>query len=126
MRVVAFVRWIARIWGAASILLLLAFAFGGGEHLRFRTVEAVAFLFFPIGVIIGLAVAWWRELAGGLIAAASLAAFYLYALAVNERWVGPYFLLFAAPGFLHLAIALIAGRSRRHESLSPSTRSGGV
>lgn len=126
MRTVTVVRWIARIWGAASILILLAFAFGGGEHLRFTASEAVAFLFFPIGVIAGLAVAWWRELAGGLITVASLAAFYLYALAINDRWVGPYFLLFAAPGFIHLAIALMAGRKSRMEPLTRRARSGGV
>src|SRR5688572_6196207 len=63
----AILRWTARVWGIASTLLLLAFAFGGREHLRFSMIEAVAFLFFPLGIIAGFAVAWRRELAGGLV-----------------------------------------------------------
>src|SRR5262245_8679976 len=47
----AILRWTARVWGIASTLLLLAFAFGGRENLRFSASEAVAFLFFPVGVI---------------------------------------------------------------------------
>ena len=54
-------RWMARTWGAASGLLLLAFAFGGQEHLRLTMVEALVFLLFPVGVIVGFVIAWWRE-----------------------------------------------------------------
>jgi hypothetical protein len=105
-------RWIARSWGVASTLLLLAFAFGGGENLRFKAAEAVAFLFFPVGVIAGFGVAWRRELAGGMVTVVSLAVFYLYMFCLRGRWpAGPYFLLFAAPGILHVASALIASRS---------------
>lgn len=43
----------------------------------------------------------------------SLAAFYLWLFARDGRLVGgPYFLLFAAPGFLHIAVALLAMRGR--------------
>lgn len=113
MRSQAVLRWIARAWGLASGLLLLAFAFGGREHVRLTAGEAVGFLFFPVGVIVGFAVAWWRELAGGLITVASLALFYLWLFARDGRWpAGPYFLLFAAPGFLHIASARLAARGR--------------
>jgi hypothetical protein len=58
--------------------------------------------------------AWRRELAGGLITVGSLALFYPVMFALRGRWpTGPYFLLFAAPGFLHLASALIAARRER-------------
>lgn len=99
-------RWIARIWGIGSTLLLLAFVFGGEEHLRFRFEEAIPFLFFPVGVVIGFLVAWKWELAGGLITVGSLTAFYAYMLLVGGRWPGPYFSLFAAPGFIHLICAV--------------------
>lgn len=105
-------RWTARTLGAISALLLLAFAFGGSEHLHFAGDEAIAFLLFPVGVMLGFAVAWWRDLSGGLITVASLALFYLYMHALGKWPPGPYFLLFAAPAFLHIASALIARRKR--------------
>lgn len=103
--------WTARIWSVASSLLLLAFVFGGREHLRFTTAEAIAFLFFPIGVIAGFFIAWRRELAGGLVTVGSLALFYLLMFARSNRWpAGPYFLLFATPGFLYVVDALFSAR----------------
>ena len=71
--------------------------------------EAVGFLCFPVGIIVGFAVAWRRELAGGLLTIGSLALFYLWLFARDGRFpIGPYFLLFAAPGFLHVVSALIS------------------
>jgi len=104
-------RWIARTWGIASALLLLAFAFGGREHLRFTTAEAMAFLLFPIGVVIGFVIAWWRELTGGLVNVGCFFLFCLLLLAWSGRWPGIYFILFAAPGFLHIASFVLARTS---------------
>lgn len=100
-------RWTARVWGIASTLLLMAFVFGGRENLRFTAGSALLFCCFPVGVVMGFVVAWWRELAGGLITVGSLALFYLIVFAWNG-WIPatPLFLLFAAPGFLHVAAAL--------------------
>jgi len=84
---------------------------GAGRMLRFTTSEAVAFLFFPVGVVVGFVVAWRRELAGGLVTVGSLTLFYLYQFVWGSgRPLGPYFLLFAAPGFLHLANAPLVTR----------------
>jgi hypothetical protein len=111
MKVDTALRWTARTWGVASALLLIAFAFGGGEHLRFSAREAIAFLFFPVGVVAGFAIAWWRDLIGGLVTVGSLALFYVYLFGLGGGLpASPYFLLFAAPGFLHIAVALLAGR----------------
>src|SRR5262245_20827121 len=115
MRPETVLRWTARAWGIASALLLMAFAFGGREHLRFTAASAAVFLLFPVGVVAGFAVAWWRELAGGLVTVGSLALFYLLLFAWNGLVPStPYFLLFAAPGFLHVASALIRGRGAVH------------
>ncbi len=113
MRAATVLRWTGRVWGVASAALLAAFAFGGRENLQFTLATAAAFALFPVGVIVGFAVAWWRELVGGLVSVGSLALFYLYMLVISGRWVGPYFLLFAAPGFLHVAAALLAARRGR-------------
>lgn len=105
-------RWTARTWGVASTLLLIAFAFGGREHLRLTISESVPFLFFPMGVVAGFVIAWRHEFAGGLVTVGSLALFYVYLFVLGGRFPGgPYFLLFAGPGFLHLANALLVARN---------------
>src|SRR5262245_7196253 len=115
------VRWIARMWGIASALLLLAFAFGGHEHLRFTVREAMAFLLFPVGVIVGFVIAWWRELTGGLVTVGCFFLFCLLLLAGSGQWPGIYFVLFAAPGFFHIASCVLARRGgvQRLKELHP-------
>ena len=110
MRLEPILRWTARIWGIVSTLLLLAFAFGGHEHLRFTAAEALAFLLFPVGVVAGFAVAWRHELTGGIVTIASLALFGVYLFLGSGRLLGIYFFLFAAPGLLHVLSALLASR----------------
>lgn len=100
--------WVARAWGVASALLLFLFAFGGREHLRFTAGEAMAFLLFPVGVIAGFVISWWRELTGGLVTVGCFLVFCLFLHAWSGRWPGIYFFLFTAPGFLHLANAVLA------------------
>lgn len=105
------VRWIARLWSVASFLLIAAFMFGGAEHLRPTASEATAMALFPIGVLIGFGIAWRRELLGGSVSIASLAAFYgLLWLRSGKLPGGPYFLLFSAPGFLFVLAAVLSPR----------------
>jgi hypothetical protein len=74
-----------------------------------------AFLFFPLGICAGMIVAWRRELLGGSITLACLAAFYLVSMiatgALPRGWAWE---AFAAPGVLFLAASLL---SRKGESL---------
>jgi hypothetical protein len=61
-------------------------------------------VFFPIGVIAGMAVAWVREGLGGAITVFSLIAFYLMHLLFSGGFPrGWAFVAFASPGFLFLA-----------------------
>jgi hypothetical protein len=111
MNAVVILRWIARIGSVASTLLLLLFATSGGGVPR--PSEVVALAFFPVGVVLGFGIAWWREGTGGAVTVLSLAAFYAWMTVVGGRFpTGPYFLLFAAPGFLFLACSLL-GTMRR-------------
>jgi hypothetical protein len=48
MRLEIVLPWTARAWGIASALLLLAFAFGGPEHIRPTSGEAIGFLLFRL------------------------------------------------------------------------------
>ena len=69
--------WVARIAGLASLALLSSFLVGEGLPLSKLTArEALLFLCFPLGVMLGLAWGWRQPTVGGLIALGSLAVFY--------------------------------------------------
>ncbi|MDX1520967.1 MAG: hypothetical protein R3264_05035 [Anaerolineae bacterium] len=72
--------------------------------------EAVLLLFFPVGIVLGLILAWsWAGL-GGSLAAGSLIAFYwLHFIWYGNVPRGPYFALVAAPGFLFLLGRFVTG-----------------
>jgi len=71
-------RWSARVLSILVVGVVLLFAYGEGLNLsHFTATELVLFLFFPIGVCLGMALAWRWEGLGGGVTVASLAAFYL-------------------------------------------------
>lgn len=97
-------RWSARVLSILAVGIVLLFAFGEGLNLsQFTTRELVLFAFFPLGVCLGMVVAWWREGLGGGITMACLAAFYLVnRLSSSSFPRGLAFVALAAPGFLFL------------------------
>ena len=97
-------RWSARVWSVLAIGIVLLFAFGEGLNLsKFTARELVLFVFFPLGVCLGMVVAWRWEGVGGGITMASLAAFYLVNRLSSSSFPRGYaFVAFAAPGFLFL------------------------
>ena len=105
-------NWIARVWSLAGIAFILVFVFGdvfGGQGVRPTAAEWIGLALWPVGVAIGLAVAWFRKGLGGAIASGSFIGFYVWNLLERGRFPrGPYFLLVAAPGFLFLLLALLS------------------
>lgn len=101
-RTARLITWTARIWSGLSLLLILGFIIGEGIHFT-RSVEALGFVFFPLGISIGMVVSWWRERLGGAITVSSLLAFYFLHFASTGRFPqGWAWLLFAFPGVLSL------------------------
>ena len=98
--------WIARIWSIASILLILVMFIGSlfsGDPAIFSLRDIIGLFFFPIGILVGLVLAWRWEGVGGGITVASFFAFYLTLWFFDGRFPrGPYFALTAAPGLLFL------------------------
>jgi hypothetical protein len=96
--------WLARVLGVISTAVLLLFVIG--EPSGFSTIradEVIGLVFFPCGLIVGLVLAWYRELLGGLIAVGSVVCFYvIYEALLHGGWPGWWFMVFAAPGALHL------------------------
>ncbi|MCU0640226.1 MAG: hypothetical protein MUF59_10225 [Candidatus Krumholzibacteria bacterium] len=96
------IRWIARAWSVASIVVIIAFFIGEGfEPGRVTSKELTGMIFFPFGMCLGLIIAWWKEGLGGLVAVVSLLAFYAVHLATAGTFPSGWaWLVFAAPGFL--------------------------
>lgn len=102
-------RWLARIGTIISAVILAAFIFGGDEQLP-KLREWLGLVFFPGGVLLGMALGWKSELIGGVVTVLSLLAFYaMQLLQAGNLPEGPWFFVFASPGFLFLA-AWFAGQ----------------
>lgn len=112
----AVIELLARITSIASITLLVMLFAGEGFHpSQVAPKEWIGLLFFPIGVIIGMIVAWWREGVGSVVTVASLIGFYIvYGYLLRNHIGGWAFVLFAAPGFLFLLHWLLRGADERH------------
>ena len=115
------IRRIARIWSLVSIAFLLLIFIG--EVLNPSTAqlptleEGIPMVFFPVGVCLGMILAWRREALGGTITVVSIVAFYLWMRILRGDFPrGPYFLLVASPGFLFLASWAIARNGSREQT----------
>lgn len=101
-------RWVARLTSLGTVGIILAFAFGEGGAPR--PLEWLMLAFFPIGLVVGLLLGWWRELLGGAVAVGSLAMFYVVMIVLGKSVpTTPYFAILGAPG----ALFLVAGLWRR-------------
>jgi hypothetical protein len=109
---VIWVRWLARVTSLVSAGLLLLFIIGeGGSGPNPITArEWIGLLFFPFGVVVGMLIAWRREVLGSLVSIGSLACFYIvYGLVLAHRLqLGSAFALFTAPAFLFLLSGLVS------------------
>lgn len=108
---VIWVRWLARVTSLVSAGLLLLFIIGGDSGPNPITArEWIGLLFFPFGVVVGMVVAWRREVLGSLVSIGSLSSFYIvYGLVLANRLPrGGYFALFTAPAFLFLVSGLVS------------------
>lgn len=101
----------ARISSLASIGLLLAFI--AGDFGNPTPAELALLTFFPFGVMLGMALGWWRDLLGGVVTLGSLAVFYAaFTIRSGQIPPGPYFALFASPGALFLLAGMLDRRHR--------------
>jgi hypothetical protein len=109
-------RWMATVWSILAVGVVLVFAIGEGLNLsRFTGHELVLFIFFPVGVCLGLVLAWRWEGLGGGIAVGSMAAFYLVERLTSASFPrGFAFAALAAPGFLFLLSWLWARLTTKH------------
>lgn len=108
--------WAARITGTLLLGFLLFMLIGhltgdanGPTGMRFsNNRELIAFLFFPVCTIIGLAFAYKWELLGGAIAIGSLLALFL----LRPDLMQVRFLLMLLPGVLYLLHGKVSRRGK--------------
>jgi hypothetical protein len=100
----ALIEFLARLGSVASIALLGLIFWGDAVHpSQISRTEWLGLVFFPIGITIGMVVAWWREGLGSAITLASLVAFYVVYGYIFKNHIGGWaFIVFASPGFLFL------------------------
>ena len=113
----AVVELLARVGSIASITLIILLFMGEAfRPSEISSNEWAGLVFFPIGVTIGMIVAWWKEGLGSAITLLSLLAFYLvYGYLLRNHIGGWYFLAFASPGFLFLVHWLLrAAGEKQH------------
>ena len=111
-------EWIARGASVASITLLVMIFLGEAFHpTQISFEEWVGLVFFPIGIVAGMIIAWRKEALGGSMTVASLVSFYLvYGYILRNHIGGWFFLAFAAPGFLflfHWLLCRVTGTNER-------------
>jgi len=111
-------RWTARVWSLLSLGVVLMFALGERMNLaRFTPGELLMFLCFPLGVMLGMALAWRWELWGGGLAVASLVAFYGLDWWRSHRFPGGwFFIILCSPGFVFLLCGYWGQAVKRHSS----------
>lgn len=100
----AVIELLARVGSIASIALLVSIFMGEALHPSdISSNEWAGLLFFPIGVTIGMIIAWWKEGLGAAVTLLSLLAFYfVYGYLLRNHIGGWAFIAFASPGFLFL------------------------
>ena len=111
-------RWTAR--AASVVCLAIIFLFFLSEGINFGEIaprEWIGLLFFPVGVFIGLVLAWREEGLGGGIALGSVLGFYLIYgwLFSGKFWQGWAVLPFLLPAVLFLAYWFFSSLSLSHK-----------
>jgi len=112
----AVVEMLARLGSIASIgLLVMLFRNELLHPSEISRMEWVGLLFFPIGVVTGMVVAWWKEGIGSTITVASLLGLYVvYGYLFRNHLGGWVFIVFASPGFLFLLHWLLHDFDRKN------------
>ena len=125
LRIANILSKIARSWSLISIGFILLSVFGElfSPHASNPTSkEMVGIAFFPVGVLIGLALGLWREGLGGAIGVGSLVGFYIWCHVVKGRFAsGPFFLAVAAPGIIFLLVWAVKRQLDNEPAVAKST-----
>jgi hypothetical protein len=104
------VRWTARGLSVLATIVLLIFLFGEPfPAARLTLREWIGLAIFPTGVVVGFAIAWWKELIGGALTVGCVVLISL--LYVNHFVNALAFFVIALPGVLFILSAWLRWRT---------------
>jgi hypothetical protein len=119
------IRWIARIWGSLSLAFMVFFVgayligtiTGEGEGIgEFGSLsDMISFFFFPVLIMIGLAIAWKWEGLGGLLTTAGIAVFYAIR---TDLLLNPVIAGLAFPGLLFILYWFLSRKLSKDKNTS--------
>ena len=113
-------RWIARVLSVLSIGIILLFFIGEADFsapINISAREWIGLLFFPVGIIVGMVLAWRWEGLGTAITVGSLVTFYVSHFTMWGSFPrGPFFTMFASPGLVFGASWLLSRKMNTPES----------
>lgn len=115
-------KWAARITAGMSMGMLGMFVIGNmGQGAQAPTVsEAIGLLCFPVSVLIGLGLAFWKERTGAIVALSGFVAFHVWHLWTSGGLPGGvWFALFTSPAALFLWHDLASRQSPSDRDVSP-------
>ena len=99
---------IARIWGLLSMtfisVMLVGHIFGEDSIVFANKKELIAFVFFPLGILLGLFVSYKSGFTGGSI---TIMSFIISVVLIPMLMKSPWFLFSVAPGILFFIHSLI-------------------
>ena len=104
--------WLVKGVGAAVLLLLLAIFIGEGPPNPFKlTARELSFMVVLLIILIGLALAIWRQLIGGIVILAGIAGFTIFG-GIQHNWV---FYAFWLVGLLNIVCWYLGKLQRNGE-----------
>lgn len=104
-KTISIIRWITRIIGILIALLFCVFFIGETDFSKPFSLpfnEVILILFIPVTLIIGIIIAWKREILGGIIIAASVLLFNITAYIAEGFSFEMDFGIFAFVGLLYI------------------------
>jgi len=112
--IICVLRWTARIIAVGFVVLFLIFFIGEGgpgELMYLNAADKLGLTFMPVIFIMGLAVAWKRELLGGTIMALSVIGFNLIRIIARQEFSGEVeFAVLLIPSMIFMLLPCLLGR----------------
>lgn len=100
----------AKALSVLSCSIIMLFIIGEFDwDFQIGAAHLLRLMFFPAGILLGLAIGWFKPSIGGVVCLLSLSAFYLLDYVDYGRFPkGWAFIAFSSPGFLFLIDGLIS------------------
>jgi hypothetical protein len=109
-------RWVSRILSLSLIILIILFLSEPANSPSLKEIFLLAF--FPLGLVLGYILSYFKELLGSVIAITSLILFFIIGYYNGANYFSiMYFYLFLIPAFINIAIVLFENINKNKSKL---------